>query len=194
LRASRTEFQAYQFKPLLKFLRSSKQRLLLADEVGLGKTIEAGFILCEMLARHPHTFRRALIVCKASLCIKWQVEMRKRFDLQFDIWKAAQLRDFLELLMAWMAVSKSFRRHPLYEETLRMLAESDPASRRATVEIQRNLAEMNFLSRVFSRTRRRDVHIGTERVAVVNRVDMTEAERGLYDAVLGFVRATYRSL
>jgi SNF2 family DNA or RNA helicase len=95
LRASRTEFQAYQFKPLLKFLRSAKQRLLLADEVGLGKTIEAGFILCEMLARYPHTFRRALVVCKASLCIKWQMEMRKRFDLQFDIWKAPQLREFL---------------------------------------------------------------------------------------------------
>jgi len=95
LRASRTEFQAYQFKPLLKFLRSAKQRLLLADEVGLGKTIEAGFILCEMLARYPHTFRRALVVCKASLCFKWQMEMRKRFDLQFDIWKAPQLREFL---------------------------------------------------------------------------------------------------
>src|SRR5579862_1717980 len=95
LRATRTEFQAYQFKPLLKFLRSAKQRLLLADEVGLGKTIEAGFILCEMLARHPHTFRRALVVCKSSLCIKWQMEMRKRFDLQFDIWRAPQLREFL---------------------------------------------------------------------------------------------------
>jgi SNF2 family DNA or RNA helicase len=75
-------------------LRSSKQRLLLADEVGLGKTIEAGFILCEMLARHPHTFRRVLIVCKASLCFKWQMEMRKRFDLRFDIWRAGELREF----------------------------------------------------------------------------------------------------
>ena len=468
LRASRTEFQPYQFKPLLKFLRSSKQRLLLADEVGLGKTIEAGFILCEMLARHPHMFRRALVVCKASLCIKWQMEMRKRFDLQFEIWKAQQLREYLrryrededlplrticslesfrntsvmqeweampppldvliideahhlknsetkahkacreaaasadavlaltatpiqigsrdlfnllslldeeefasfpyfeacmlfnrhvvaaeqkitqtdpnrfavvrsileslvqgqdnvafpsepilgpyrngtaiaeafllaqhgctieqlraiaqrhgvseshilgdtgvfattrrrdarrgkngwlsqvqlptgqlvedfepedfekvfgstavlriiavkpdlpdqipgrsvstifpprgevrtlssanELAYASSAVSDSLRRHPLYKETLRLLAESDPASHRATVEIQRNLAEMNFLSRVFSRTRRRDVHAGAERVAVVKKVEMTEPERGFYDAVLDFVRATY---
>jgi superfamily II DNA or RNA helicase len=97
----------------------------------------------------------------------------------------------IELAMAWMAVSKSLRQHPLYGETLRMLVESDPASRRATVEIQRNLAEMNFLSRVFSRTRRRDVHAGTERVAVVKKVEMTDAERGFYDAVLDFVRATY---
>jgi hypothetical protein len=95
LRASRTEFQPYQFKPLLKFLRSAKQRLLLADEVGLGKTIEAGFIVCEMLARYPHTFRRALVVCKASLCAKWQMEMRKRFDLRFEIYRAEQLKEFL---------------------------------------------------------------------------------------------------
>ncbi|MGA2329817.1 MAG: hypothetical protein ABSH05_26505 [Bryobacteraceae bacterium] len=74
LRASRTEFQAYQFKPLLKFLRSAKQRLLLADEVGLGKTFEAGFILCEMLARYPHSFRRALIVCKAFRLLAEELE------------------------------------------------------------------------------------------------------------------------
>src|SRR5581483_8861253 len=74
---------------------------------------------------------------------------------------------------------------------LRLLAEADPASRRATVEIQRNLAELNFLSRIFSRTRRRDVRIRTERVAVVKKVDMTDAERGLYNAVLEFVRERY---
>lgn len=49
--ASRTEFQVHQFKPVLKFLNSVKQRLLLADEVGLGKTIETGIIITEMSAR-----------------------------------------------------------------------------------------------------------------------------------------------
>jgi len=73
-----------------------------------------------------------------------------------------------------------------------MLRESDPASRRATVEIQRNLAELNFLSRSFSRTRRRDVHLGTVRAASVVKIRMTEAERGFYRAVLEFVRARYR--
>jgi SNF2 family DNA or RNA helicase len=350
LRASRTEFQAYQFKPLLKFLRSSKQRLLLADEVGLGKTIEAGFILCEMLARHPHTFRRVLIVCKASLCFKWQMEMRKRFDLRFDIWRSTELREFhrryredaelelraicslesfrntalmqdweampppLDVLVideahhlknsdtkvhkacrvaaeasdavlaltatpiqigsrdlfnllslldeeefasfqyfeacmlfnsrivaaekeisrketdrfevayrmlkdlgdnkfelfettwrssnfrasfsdleqGWASVSRALRQHPLYEETLRQLLESDPSDRRATVEIQRNLSELNFLSRIFSRTRRRDVHQGAEREASVVNIQMTRAERGLYKAVIDFVREGYR--
>ena len=46
--ASRTEFHVHQFKPVLKFLNTFKQRLLLADEVGLGKTIEAGIIITEI--------------------------------------------------------------------------------------------------------------------------------------------------
>ena len=51
LKASRTLFRAYQFKPLLKFLNSPNRRLLVADEVGLGKTIEAGHIMMELKAR-----------------------------------------------------------------------------------------------------------------------------------------------
>ena len=48
LKASKTLFRAYQFKPLLKFLNSPNRRLLVADEVGLGKTIEAGHIMLEL--------------------------------------------------------------------------------------------------------------------------------------------------
>ena len=72
------------------------------------------------------------------------------------------------------------------------MRESDPADRRATVEIQRNLSELNFLSRIFSRTRRRDVHQGSERHARVVEIHMTPAEQGLYKAVINFVRETYR--
>jgi hypothetical protein len=61
LKATRTEFQAYQLKPLLKFLRSAKQRLLLADEVGLGKTIEAGFIVNRHLTSECWTERSAIL-------------------------------------------------------------------------------------------------------------------------------------
>lgn len=81
LKASRTIFKPYQYKPLLKFLNSDVRRVLIADEVGLGKTIEAGHILLELLARKE--LNSALIVCPKSLKEKWQSELEKRFDLHF---------------------------------------------------------------------------------------------------------------
>ena len=65
LKASKTLFRAYQFKPLLKFLNSPNRRLLVADEVGLGKTIEAGHIMLELKARRE--LHHVLIVCPKSL-------------------------------------------------------------------------------------------------------------------------------
>lgn len=84
LRASRTQFKAYQFKPLLKFFASPEKRILIADEVGLGKTIEAGHVLLELRARKE--FRHALIVCPKSLREKWRAEMAQRFGLDFTIY------------------------------------------------------------------------------------------------------------
>ena len=81
--ASRTRFYPYQFKPLIKFLDSPKNRLLIADEVGLGKTIEAGLIMTELMARQ--TVQRVLIVCPANLTVKWQLELKKRFGEEFEI-------------------------------------------------------------------------------------------------------------
>ena len=92
--ASRTRFFPYQFKPLLKFLVSPKQRLLVADEVGLGKTIEAGLILTELRARR--VVQRTLIVCPANLTEKWQLEMKRRFGENFDILYTKQFLKFLE--------------------------------------------------------------------------------------------------
>ena len=74
--ASRTQFLVHQFKPVLKFLNTPKQRLLLADEVGLGKTIETGIILTEMSARLGQ-LSRVLIVCPSMLTQKWEQEMHK---------------------------------------------------------------------------------------------------------------------
>ncbi len=82
-KASRTDFYAYQFKPLLKFLTSEKRRLLIADEVGLGKTIEAGYILQEERARFG--VDRVLVVCPAKLRVKWQNELWQRFSEEFEI-------------------------------------------------------------------------------------------------------------
>ncbi len=92
--ASRTEFQVHQFKPVMKFLGSNDQKLLLADEVGLGKTIEAGIILTEQQARLD--ISRILIVCPAVLTYKWQREMQRRFSQNFEILKKKDFEGFLE--------------------------------------------------------------------------------------------------
>lgn len=339
LRASRARFEPYQFKPLLKLLQSSNQRLLLADEVGLGKTIEAGFILSEIVARHPHTFRRALIVCKASLCSKWQMEMRRRFDFHFEIWKADRLLQFLdeyaenpdielkaicslesfrqrhlmrrweetappldvliideahhlkntqtlshracrqaaetsdvvlaltatpiqigsrdlfnllslldpeqfssfeffeacmrvnekivqaerlitrsapdrfqrirqtlqslekdpaplhwlEFGQAWDVVRRQVIEHPLFHDVLTRLREARPDSVRDTVEIHRQLSELNFLSRIVTRTRKRDVQVGAIREARVIEVKLSPAELTFYKAVVDYVRKSYEA-
>lgn len=64
-----TDFYAYQFIPLLKILNSMSNGLLIADEVGLGKTIEAGLIWTELSYRYD--FKRLLVLCPAVLREKW---------------------------------------------------------------------------------------------------------------------------
>ena len=94
LTASRTVFEDYQFKPLVKFLKSPNRRMLVADEVGLGKTIEAGYIMQELRARGE--LGNVLLVSPKSLQPKWQKEMRDKFALDFKIY--AKISDlFLDL-------------------------------------------------------------------------------------------------
>ncbi len=93
--SSRTEFQVYQFKPVLKFLDSVDQRLFIADEVGLGKTIESGIILTELGARLGG-LSRVLIVCPSMLTPKWQNEMERRFGLKFEIARRDELEKFFK--------------------------------------------------------------------------------------------------
>ena len=85
LKSSKTLFRAYQFKPLLKFLNSPNKRLLIADEVGLGKTIEAGHIMLELKARRE--LSNVLIVCPKSLQHKWREELANKFGLKFKIYE-----------------------------------------------------------------------------------------------------------
>ncbi|MDP7400237.1 MAG: SNF2-related protein, partial [Lentisphaeria bacterium] len=68
-RATRTIFRPYQFRPVMKLLRTGRHRLLIADEVGLGKTIEAGLIWTEFDARGQAD--RVLVVCPSMLVPKW---------------------------------------------------------------------------------------------------------------------------
>ena len=83
LNTTNTEFLAYQFKPVLQFLDSPSNSLLIADEVGLGKTIEAGLIWTELRARQDA--RRLLVLCPAMLCEKWKRELSNRFGVQSEI-------------------------------------------------------------------------------------------------------------
>ncbi len=88
-RASRTFFEAYQFRPALKFLNSPHQGLLIADEVGLGKTIEAAIIYLELKARMD--ISRVLVLCPSRLTSKWQDEFRNRFEEDFEILDSSRI-------------------------------------------------------------------------------------------------------
>jgi len=91
LNAARVDFIPYQFRPVLKFIRSDRPRLLIADGVGVGKTIEAGLILRELQARRD--IRSVLIVCPRPLVTerKWMNEM-KRFEERFTHLDGGTLR------------------------------------------------------------------------------------------------------
>jgi SNF2 family DNA or RNA helicase len=89
-----TEFHAYQFKPVVKLLASPAQGLLIADEVGLGKTIEAGLIWTELVARFD--CHRLLVVCPKSLTEKWRLELWQKFSVDAKIVDAAGLLDQLK--------------------------------------------------------------------------------------------------
>jgi len=86
-----TDFYGHQYKPLLALLDSPISGLLIADEVGLGKTIEAGLIWTELRARFD--MRRLLIVCPAMLREKWKDEMFSRFGVNARIVKIGELID-----------------------------------------------------------------------------------------------------
>ncbi len=94
LNTTNTQFFAYQFKPVLQLLDSPCRGLLIADEVGLGKTIEAGLIWTELRARADA--RRLLVLCPAMLREKWQDELKIRFGINADICDA---REVLRRLM-----------------------------------------------------------------------------------------------
>jgi hypothetical protein len=89
MEAAQIDFYPYQFKPVLKFINSPTERLLIADEVGLGKTIESTLIWVELQARREA--RRLLVVCPKILAQKWRDELRTKFLID------ARIADFQDL-------------------------------------------------------------------------------------------------
>lgn len=82
LNSARIDFVPYQFRPALKLIHADEPRILIADSVGVGKTIEAGLIIKELEARND--LERIVVICPRPLVAerKWELEM-KRFDEEF---------------------------------------------------------------------------------------------------------------
>jgi superfamily II DNA or RNA helicase len=82
----------YQLDPVVRAIDMPRVNLLVADDVGLGKTIEAGLVVQELLLRHRA--RTVLVLCPPALRTKWQLEMRDKFGLHFEIIDADRVRRF----------------------------------------------------------------------------------------------------
>ena len=97
--AGRVQLEPYQLVPLTRLLRSAHRNLLIADDVGLGKTIEAGLCIVEQAARGSAS--RVLLVVPPGLVDQWVEEMLKRFGLKF-----VTLEDSLALDSAQTALAE----------------------------------------------------------------------------------------
>ncbi len=81
------EVMSYQLEPLRKALRLPRVNLFIADDVGLGKTIEAGLVLREMLMRQR--VRRVVVAAPPSVVLQWRDELEQRFGLTFVVYDCA---------------------------------------------------------------------------------------------------------
>ncbi len=82
-RYGRVSLEAYQLAPVLRIVAKPRPRLLIADDVGLGKTIEAGLCLLELM--HRRRAERVLVVVPPALIPQWEEELRERFGLSFTV-------------------------------------------------------------------------------------------------------------
>lgn len=85
------QIEDYQLDPVARALKMPRVSLLIADDVGLGKTIEAGLVAQELLLRHR--IRTILVICPSALQIKWRDELRDKFGLEFRIVDSALMRE-----------------------------------------------------------------------------------------------------
>jgi ERCC4-related helicase len=85
------DIEDYQLDPVVRAIQMPRVNLLIADDVGLGKTIEAGMVALELIIRHRT--RKILIVCPASLQVQWQEQMRDKFGLDFRLVDSALMKE-----------------------------------------------------------------------------------------------------
>ncbi len=84
------QLQDYQLNPLVRAVQMPRVSLLIADDVGLGKTVEAGLVIQELITRNRA--RTVLIVCPAGLQLHWHDQMRDKFGLEFRIIDSESMR------------------------------------------------------------------------------------------------------
>jgi superfamily II DNA or RNA helicase len=80
----RLRIEPYQLVPVLRAIRMTRVRLMLADGVGLGKTVQTGLLLTELIARRI-AHRILIIAPSGPLLAQWETEMAQRFGLRFQI-------------------------------------------------------------------------------------------------------------
>ncbi|HZQ06537.1 MAG TPA: DISARM system SNF2-like helicase DrmD [Anaerolineae bacterium] len=85
------EIEDYQLDPLVRAVQMPRVSLLIADDVGMGKTIEAGMVAQELITRHRA--RTVLVVCPAALQVQWREQMRDKFGLEFRIVDAESMKE-----------------------------------------------------------------------------------------------------
>ncbi len=94
LGTSKIDLNPHQIEAALFALKSPlSQGVILADEVGLGKTIEAGLVIAEYFSRGQDSI---IVVAPASLCSQWQTEMQEKFDLPTQIVDAKKYQEELK--------------------------------------------------------------------------------------------------
>lgn len=122
-------FNPFQYKPVMKFIGvDSDERLLVADEVGVGKTIESGIILDELISRGDLKNNDAImIVCPSILCKKWRNELKSKFQMDdFYIhdgksltFMLSEIKDSGKIQYSHSIVSEQLFRGEKYQELLK---------------------------------------------------------------------------
>ncbi|MFX1407322.1 MAG: DEAD/DEAH box helicase, partial [Promethearchaeota archaeon] len=90
---SRLSLMPHQINVAYRLSEEYFPRVILADEVGLGKTIEAGIFIKELMARN--IAERILIIVPATLVKQWQFEMQNKFNVEFTIYDGKKVKDLL---------------------------------------------------------------------------------------------------
>ncbi|MFD8493871.1 helicase-related protein [Amycolatopsis sp. NPDC059657] len=101
------EPRAYQLVPLMMALRQKTVRLLISDDVGIGKTVEAGLIASELLAQG--SARKLAVLCAPALAEQWQEELRTKFGIDAELVLASTVSKLERKLDLGQSL---FDRHP----------------------------------------------------------------------------------